>query len=208
MADVTPDGVNCHTAGRQYGHGQAVEVETGMFLYGLVRRFHPRCVVETGTHLGFGTSWVACALKDNVADYSHHKVGHIYTIDVLNHDNRADELWDKLGVRKFVSRFVCRGDAWPIDLHAPIDLLWLDADHSAESIVTEFEHFKDFLADECLIVFHDTTSDVRMDAGVREIERRLVASGAQTSRIALRNMRGLDLIQTWKAPLGPRWEWI
>jgi len=42
-----------------------VEVEVGEFLYGLVRMIKPEKVLETGTHKGISSSYIASALKHN-----------------------------------------------------------------------------------------------------------------------------------------------
>lgn len=42
-----------------------IEIETGEFLYSLVRLLKPKKVLETGTHWGIGASYMATALKDN-----------------------------------------------------------------------------------------------------------------------------------------------
>lgn len=42
-----------------------IEVETGEFLYSLVRLLKPNYVLETGTHWGIGAAYMGSALKDN-----------------------------------------------------------------------------------------------------------------------------------------------
>lgn len=42
-----------------------IEDEVGEFLYGLIRMVKPDYVLETGTHLGVGASYMGLALKDN-----------------------------------------------------------------------------------------------------------------------------------------------
>lgn len=42
-----------------------IEVETGEFLYAMVRLLKPSRVLETGTHWGVGASYMGQALKDN-----------------------------------------------------------------------------------------------------------------------------------------------
>lgn len=42
-----------------------IEVETGEFLYSLIRLLKPDNVLETGTHIGVGASYMGQALKDN-----------------------------------------------------------------------------------------------------------------------------------------------
>jgi len=42
-----------------------IELEVGEFFYGLLRMIKPEHVLETGTHLGVGASFMGFALKDN-----------------------------------------------------------------------------------------------------------------------------------------------
>lgn len=42
-----------------------VEIETGEFLYSMVRLLKPKNVLETGTHWGIGAAYMGQALKDN-----------------------------------------------------------------------------------------------------------------------------------------------
>lgn len=53
-----------------------IETETGEFLYALTRILKPDNVLETGTHIGVGASYMGMALKDN-------KKGHLDTIEFL-----------------------------------------------------------------------------------------------------------------------------
>lgn len=46
-----------------------IEVETGEFLYGLVRVLKPSRVLETGTHVGIGASYMGMALKENMRGF-------------------------------------------------------------------------------------------------------------------------------------------
>jgi predicted O-methyltransferase YrrM len=59
-----------------------VETETGEFLYAMVRLLKPKRVLETGTHLGVGASYMGTALKDN-------KSGILTTIEFL------PEIWTR-----------------------------------------------------------------------------------------------------------------
>jgi len=53
-----------------------VETETGEFLYAMTRILKPTHVLETGTHWGIGTAYIASALKDN-------KKGFLDTVEFL-----------------------------------------------------------------------------------------------------------------------------
>lgn len=69
-----------------------VEVETGEFLYGLIRRLKPQNVLTTGIYTGVSDLYVAQALKDN-------GFGHTTALEYEStHIIRAKELWEKMGV--------------------------------------------------------------------------------------------------------------
>lgn len=53
-----------------------VEIETGEYLYSMVRILKPQNVLETGTHWGIGASYMGQALKDN-------NQGHLDTVEFL-----------------------------------------------------------------------------------------------------------------------------
>lgn len=71
-----------------------VELETGEFLYGLVRVIKPTNVLTTGVYTGISDMYVAQALKDN-------KFGQSQAIEFeKRHLDRAVELWKRVGVKE------------------------------------------------------------------------------------------------------------
>ena len=188
------DGVDCTSADVKYGSGSEIEVETGLFLYGLLRRYNPRVGVETGTHRGYSSAWLALAMKDAVAFFPGRRPGVLFTVDVGEYEGEPEDLWQKLGLSNIHHHI---GDSLrfqpPI---APIDFLWLDADHGTEFIVNEWEHFKPwFNPHKMMVGFHDTRLDVREGAAVKEIfQQHMPGHYRHGCHLPMRNMRGLDLI--------------
>jgi predicted O-methyltransferase YrrM len=73
-----------------------VECETGEFLYGMIRVLKPKAVLETGTHVGVGASYMGLALKDN-------GIGRMDTVEFLppNYD-RAKQRIQAMGLTDIV----------------------------------------------------------------------------------------------------------
>lgn len=73
-----------------------VEVESGEFLYGLVRRLKPQKVLTTGVYTGVSDLYIAQALKDN-------GFGEITALEFEStHIKRAREMWERMGVSSFI----------------------------------------------------------------------------------------------------------
>jgi len=74
-----------------------VEVESGEFLYGLVRILKADRILETGTYTGISSMYMGQALKDN-------GFGQVTTLEVSPvHKERAEKLWNQVGVAPFVT---------------------------------------------------------------------------------------------------------
>ena len=193
MADLTPDGIDCHSYSPALGNGSTVEFETSLLLYSLVRRFQPNIICDTGTHYGVATACMALGLRDNWLDYKPR--GFICTVDSGDYPQN-EPLWEKLGVREFVRKTV--SDSLVAPVPNDIDMLFLDSDHETSHIIAEWNHFAPSLnRKRALVLNHDTRLDPRSGDAMREIlaarlspilEYRLV------SHVPLRNMRGLDLL--------------
>lgn len=195
MEGLTPDGIDCHSYSPALGNGSTVEFETSLLLYSLVRRFNPLTICDTGTHYGVATACMALGLKDNWVDYQHKSKGTIWTVDSTDYP-QSGPLWEKLGVREFIRKWV--SDSLVAPVPQDIDLLFLDSDHKASHIIAEWNHFAPSLnRKRALVLNHDTCLDPRSGDAMREIlanrldpilEYRLV------SYLPLRNMRGIDLL--------------
>lgn len=204
---ITKDGVDCHTVGEQFGGGNAIELESAIFLYGLVRRFNPVTVVETGTHHGLSSSFIASALADTEASYPLGRM--LHTIDVNDYDGKARRLWERIGVSHVTRQHVGDARGWegqadfPKTVIAalngrPIDVAYFDADHSAESVIAEWRQFAPYLnREKCLVIFHDTRLDPRESEGIRQIlmgNLHPLPEYRYHSYTPLRNFRGLDFL--------------
>jgi len=200
LEGATLQSVGCHTAHDQYGGGNAVEIETAHFLYGLVRRLMPRMIVETGTYYGFSTAWIALALEDNAAGCNDLSNSRIATVDFMDHPENLS-LWEKVQVQPWIHRHVADSRTWNYGEsygNMPIDILFLDGSHREDDVLIEVRNFIPFLnREQCLILFHDTHLDDREGRAVEAISRNhdeFFAEYLYVSHIPWRTMRGLDMI--------------
>lgn len=196
----TMDGVDCLTAPEDLGGGQSCEVENGEFYRGFCKRMKFSRVLHTGTHKGYDVSWMAMGLEEN--GIYPHKLGKIITVDV--NDYGASELWDKLELKNITQVI---GDSklpetYKPHIDASVQWVHCDADHSAESLIAEFEcvlPHMDTMA--CVFSCHDSRLDRRLSSGIREIIHRLKVmrdldhGWKHISHFPIRNLRGIDFIQ-------------
>jgi predicted O-methyltransferase YrrM len=190
------DGVSCLSPAQKFGSG-AIEVETGLLLYALTRRHKPLCIVQTGTHWGYSTAWMAAAIEENHHDYPEPGKPRLYTWDSNDYDGKADTLLHQMACREYVELIVGdsrargpEGNGKDASTLPPIDFLFLDADHGTDAVLEEWERFSPYLSPGALMLFHDTTLDPREAEGVR-----IIAERTGWPIIALRNCRGLDIMQ-------------
>lgn len=98
-----------------------VETEVGEFLYGLVKMMKPDRILETGTHWGISSMYMARAMKDN-------RRGVLTTIEAAQENaDKAQKLWQNTGVDGMIDSHVCWVDNFdPKDTQ--YDILFLDTE--------------------------------------------------------------------------------
>ncbi len=144
-------------AGWESGLGNGAQL-----LYSMVRLIQPEVVVEIGSARGKSTCCLALACKDNGR-------GKVYAIDPhmknpwSDHQTTGDNLefllgkvkayglQDQVEVIRAISPDAAKG--W----NRPIDLIFIDGDHTYEGVKADFELFQPFFSEKALVVFHDTT---------------------------------------------------
>ena len=126
-----------------------VEVEVAELLYGLVRCWKPKFVLETGTHKGISSAYIAQALEDNQSG----KLATYEIIPSLQQDSMR--VWRDLKLsHRIDSRLLPSLEAlkqWP-DM-PEIDFLFLDSEPQFR--FDEFLYFWDKVAPGGLIAIHD-----------------------------------------------------
>jgi len=188
------DKVDATNAADLYGRDNAIEVETGILLYGLVRRIRPQLVVETGTMKGFSAAWIACGLADNFYLDTDKKPGHLVTVDTYHYDGVPEVLWKGIRVDHFVTHLIEFSQHAVIPGNDPIDMLFLDADYG-DRFPAELRNFAERLAPTCMVMIHDTKMDPKARKAAQKVVHRLEREGLAVNRIGLNNMRGLEMIQ-------------
>ena len=147
-------------------YSKAVEWHSGLgnmlfLLYGVVRAKRPQVIVEIGSARGRSTCAMALACKQN-------EQGHVYAIDP--HDLNP---WTEIGTGGQTEQFLrsrlrnYRLEEWcdiivrtsreaAREWIRPIDLLFIDGDHSFDGVRDDFELFRPWMAPDSLVLFHDT----------------------------------------------------
>jgi predicted O-methyltransferase YrrM len=144
----------------------------GHLLYSLVRCLYPDVVVEIGSARGKSSCCMALGCK-------HNGKGKVYAIDP--HIKNA---WSEIGTSGDNEQFLrSRLKEYGLESYCevirdastnaaktwnrPIDLIFIDGDHSYGGVKADFELFQPWFTDKCLVVFHDTTWEYEHNEEVR-----------------------------------------
>lgn len=107
------------------------------FIVELVKLFKPDTYVEVGARFGY--------VFNAVSQYTRRSVA----VDIINM-NKIDK---RIGVECYQMPSLAFAKKWT----DPIDLLFIDADHSAEAVIADFNALSKFVTpDTGLILLHDT----------------------------------------------------
>jgi predicted O-methyltransferase YrrM len=173
-------------------------------LYGLVRSMKPQVCVEIGSARGRSTCFIAIALKENGDGILHAIDPHAVT--TWNDDATIDTFKiikrnvSRLGLDKQVNVIRGTSEQAAANWKEPIDLLFIDGDHSYAGVKKDWEIFKEFVKPFGLVVFHDTIWDLRPnpkwhrpDMGVPRFVDELRAQGYQV--VTIDQDFGVSLVQ-------------
>jgi len=146
------------------GMGQMTDEATlnlgfGYLYYGLARLYQPATVVCIGSYRGFAPVCFALGLAEN-------RRGQCYFID----PGKVDRHWhDPANIARLEQLFGLRG-RWrhlhktsqqvrdARDIPGPIDLLFIDGDHSYQGVKFDFDHFGAQVGAGGLILLHDSAT--------------------------------------------------
>jgi predicted O-methyltransferase YrrM len=139
--------------------------DSAWLLYGIARSMKPTIAVEIGSARGRSACFVGMALKEN-------GFGHLYAIDPHTKTNWNDsqsvdtydimrEHLERLALTEVVTMVRERSNETSDSVPSPIDLLFIDGDHSYEGVKTDWAIFKPRMSLSGLVVFHDTIWELR-----------------------------------------------
>jgi predicted O-methyltransferase YrrM len=178
--------------------------DSAELLYGLVRSMKPEVCVEIGSARGNSACHIGLALKENGS-------GRLYAIDPheqtdwndKNAVNTLKEFMDNIsavGVGEQVSIIRSYSDAAARDWKLPIDLIFIDGDHSYEGVKRDWKLFLPHMRPFGIVVFHDTMWDLppyegraRRNMGVPQFVDELRQQGYQI--LTIERDYGLSLVQ-------------
>ena len=176
----------------------------GWLLYGLCRCMNPEVCVEIGSARGKSTCFIARALKEN-------NKGRLFAIDPhtrtdWNDTDSVDSYallrsnLGRLDLDDYVTVLRETSAKAAADWHRPIDLLFIDGDHSYEGVKNDWKRFVRFVKPFGIVIFHDTLWELapppdglREDMGVPRFVDELRQAGYPVFTIDHRC--GLSLVQ-------------
>lgn len=184
-------------------------------LHGLVHALEPAVVVEIGSARGQSACYIGLALKQLGR-------GRLYAIDphTATAWNDADSVETyramrrnlrAFGVERYVQIVRDYSTAAGAQWHEPIDLLFIDGDHSYEGVKRDWELFAPHVREFGTVVFHDTlwsrvgsTGWHRDDMGVPRFVDELRRDGYPV--VTFDRHFGISLVQATRGgiPLEPR----
>ncbi len=130
--------------------------------------------LEIGSHLGASACYLAAGLSK--------KGGHLYCVDTWNNETMPEGIRDTLAYfRKntaAISTFITpvrkrSGELACADVGGPVQLAFIDADHSYAAVRGDFAKIRHWLAPDAVVAFHDASSW----EGVSRFVGELFASG-------------------------------
>ncbi len=142
--------------------------DSAYLLYGLAKALKPKVAVEIGSARGKSACYVGQALKENGG-------GKLFAIDPhtrtnWNDENSVDTLDEmRRNIRSFrlekqieIIRETSERAAgrWML----PIDLLFIDGDHSYEGVKRDWELFSPHVSSFGIVIFHDTIWELMPDS--------------------------------------------
>jgi predicted O-methyltransferase YrrM len=138
--------------------------DSSAILHGLVRSIKPDVCVEIGSARGNSTCAIAAGLKENGRGKLYAIDPHmptdwndnlsIDTFDILQSNISTLGLTDQVEIIRSLSEDAAR------DWTRPIDLIFIDGDHSYEGVKRDWDVFVKYVSRFGVVVFHDTIWDL------------------------------------------------
>jgi predicted O-methyltransferase YrrM len=141
--------------------------DSAYLLYGLTKAAKPKVIVEIGSARGKSACFIGMALKEN-------REGQLYAIDPhvqtdwndsesVNTFNIIRKNIQKLNLQEYVQIIRQPSDVAAKDWDLPIDILFIDGDHSYEGVKRDWNFFSPFVKSFGFVIFHDTFWELKPD---------------------------------------------
>jgi hypothetical protein len=118
-------------------------------LWAVARKYERGVYGEIGTRAGISTMALALAARESG--------GKVYTMDIgTDHRADAEQNLGVIGLRKHVAMMTC--DSSKTDFPEPLDVLFIDGDHSYDGVFADYERHSQNVKDGGTILFHDPCS--------------------------------------------------
>lgn len=128
----------------------STDIDEKMILYNEIRKKKPKIVVETGTHRGLTTLYLAHACYDN----GH---GDVHTADPYGYNWKPQQYFNQFDeLNKHITYYEVRGSQIPVE---DIDFLFIDGYHEPEEVLEEIDALFPKLNKNATVFFHDTNDE-------------------------------------------------
>lgn len=117
-----------------------------MLLYWLIRELKPKVIIETGTHKGLATLYMAHAIHDEGYD------GHIHTADPYTTWNQKGNFDKFPELSKYITFYPIMGKDLPVE---NVDFAFIDGFHEKHEVDPEIDALFPKLSDNACVIFHD-----------------------------------------------------
>jgi predicted O-methyltransferase YrrM len=142
--------------------------DSAWLLYGICRSLKPSVAVEIGSARGKSACYIGMALRQNGS-------GRLYAVDPhsptdWNDDKSIDtygimcDNLKELGLTEIVTIVRQYSSDVVGSLPKPIDLLFIDGNHSYEGVKADWDNFTPHMSEFGLVLFHDTIWDLMPDS--------------------------------------------
>ena len=135
----------------------SVKEKYGQLLFRLIRYYKPKNILELGTSLGIGTSYMAYADRD----------ARIYTIEGCSNTLEIAKTNFKIQGLNNISTIKYGFDGILVkvlNMMDKVDFVFIDGNHQKESTIKYFEKIKKFAHNDTILVF----DDIRWSKGMEE----------------------------------------